>query len=98
MKRIIDYTLLNGTQSVKLRLRGKGSGYKEGLKNAESDDPLQLCISSMFYEKYNDACTMAQELLMNIFEEYKRYCQKSGKDLIKNLRIQKMESQSHKKM
>lgn len=33
------------SDSIKLRLRGRGSGYKEGPNKAESDDPLHLCIS-----------------------------------------------------
>lgn len=59
MKRIIE----NCTQGceqysevVKLRLRGKGSGFKEGPKQEESNEPLHLCVSSKYYEKYTKAC------------------------------------------
>jgi hypothetical protein len=31
---------------VKLRLRGRGSGYKEGPEKRESQEPLHLCVSS----------------------------------------------------
>lgn len=66
---------------VKLRLRGKGSGFKEGPRQEESKEPLHLCISSRFYDKYKLACDMAQELLLNVYEEYKKYCEKLKRDL-----------------
>ena len=62
---------------VKLRLRGKGSGFKEGPKQEESKEPLHLCISSRFYDKYQQACNMANDLLLNVYEDYKKYCEKS---------------------
>lgn len=54
---------------VKLRLRGKGSGFKEGqMKRGkigakiwyliESDEPLHLCISSKFSDKYKIAAKL----------------------------------------
>lgn len=52
MKRIIGQCSKNmpaGTEVVKLRLRGQGSGFKEGPKQEESKEPLHLCISSRFY-------------------------------------------------
>jgi len=64
---------------VKLRLRGKGSGFKEGPKNEESKEPIHLCISSKFFDKYQLACSMAHDLLTNVYEEYKRYAEKSKK-------------------
>ncbi len=33
---------------VKLRLRGQGSGYKEGPDKIESNEPLHLCVSSRY--------------------------------------------------
>ena len=59
MKRIISQCSKNmpqGTEVVKLRLRGKGSGFKEGPKQEESKEPLHLCISSRFYAQYTGAC------------------------------------------
>jgi len=53
MKRIISQCSKNlpqVTEVVKLRLRGKGSGFKEGPKQEESKEPLHLCISSRFYQ------------------------------------------------
>ena len=57
MKRIIEVCSKNaprGIQNdiVKLRLRGKGSGFKEGPRQEESKEPIHLCISSKFYDKY----------------------------------------------
>jgi hypothetical protein len=53
MKRIIDMCKLkdpNNKYGVKLRLRGKGSGFKEGPEHKESEDALHLCVSSQFVE------------------------------------------------
>jgi len=54
MKRIIESCSKDSHSSdvVKLRLRGKGSGFKEGPRQEESKEPLHLCISSRFYDKY----------------------------------------------
>ena len=57
MKHIIEVCSKNaprGIQNdiVKLRLRGKGSGFKEGPRQEESKEPIHLCISSKFYDKY----------------------------------------------
>lgn len=51
MKIILDYCKENNkgqwtVDCLKLRLRGLGSGYKEGLTHEESNEPLHLCISS----------------------------------------------------
>lgn len=51
MKRIIDMCLAEALDCkepdlIKLRLRGKGSGYKEGPEKRESNEPLHLCVSS----------------------------------------------------
>ncbi len=86
MKRIIEVCSKNaprGMQNdiVKLRLRGKGSGFKEGPRQEESKEPIHLCISSKFLDKYQLACTMAHDLLTNVYEEYKRYSEKSKKVL-----------------
>lgn len=81
MKRIIEVCSKNapkGTANdvVKLRLRGKGSGFKEGPRQEESKEPLHLCISSRFADKYKLACEMAHELLLTVYEDYKRYADK----------------------
>jgi hypothetical protein len=102
MKRIIEKcnTSKEGRKnedSVKLRLRGRGSGFKEGPNNQESDEPLHLCISSKFYDKYKNACTLVQELIINIYEEYKRFCERNHKTPISNLSIKKYEGISSNK-
>ena len=73
MKKIVDLV-----QGIKLRLRGKGSGFKEGPKNKESDEPLHLCISSKNIEEMNRACLLINNLLEKIYEDYKIYCYKNG--------------------
>ena len=65
-------------EGVKLRLRGKGSGYKEGPENKESDEPLHLCISSKNTETMEKACLLVEELLERIHQEYKEYCEKNN--------------------
>jgi len=102
MKKIVDVCSKNqdGTNvydAVKLRLRGKGSGYKEGPFNKESDEPLHLCVSSKFMEKYNTACNLVQELINNVFEEYKKYCEKCGKIGVQFLAIRREEGMSTRK-
>lgn len=82
MKRIIEICSKNApSDSVKLRLRGRGSGFKEGPRQEESREPLHLCISSRLYDKYLVACGMAQELLVDVYYEYKRFAEKHRRDL-----------------
>lgn len=97
MKRIIeicskDTGAVNMQDIVKLRLRGRGSGFKEGPNKEESEEPLHLCISSRFHDKYQLACHLTQELIQNIYEEYKRFCERSGKEPGVSLQIKKTES------
>ena len=79
MKNIINECKLSkDSEGIKLRLRGKGSGYKEGPEKQESDEPLHLCISSKNSEELKKACLLVDELLKNIQEDYKEYCQKNN--------------------
>ena len=79
MKKIINECQIKGeTDTVKLRLRGKGSGYKEGPLNKESDEPLHLCISARNKEQLNLACFLVNKLFETIYEEYKFFCKKKG--------------------
>lgn len=64
---------------IKLRLRGKGSGYKEGPDKWESSEPLHLCISSKFYKKYTEACQLVEALLNDIYWEFNNYLVYNGK-------------------
>ena len=84
MKRIIQECCKNlpsNQEVVKLRLRGKGSGFKEGPKQEESKEPLHLCISSRFYPQYVTACNKIENLLLNVYEEYKKHCERQRRDI-----------------
>ena len=76
---------------IKLRLRGQGSGFKEGPDNCESPEPLHLCISSKYHEKYVEACKLVEKLLKDVFCEYNNYCRYRGRS-IQAYKISKMEN------
>ena len=80
MKNILNQcnTSNNIKDSVKLRLRGRGSGYKEGPENKESDEPLHLCISAKNQEEMNKACILVDNLLNKIYQDYINYCYKNN--------------------
>lgn len=89
MKKIIDECKTNSKEeNVKLRLRGKGSGFKEGPMKMESDEPLHLCVSSKKFEYTIKACNMVNELLERTYEDYFRYCEKMNLIPIKQIAIQ----------
>ena len=80
MKRIIDEckhlpdsALGPYGEGVKLRLRGKGSGFLEGPDKQESEDPLNLCVSSKDYVKYDHACKEIEKLLVKVYNEYRGF-------------------------
>lgn len=64
---------------AKLRLRGKGSGFVERDTNAESNEPLQLCISCPRQEGYSIAARMVEELLLSVYNEYNAWCSETGR-------------------
>ena len=66
----------NDKDFIKLRLRGKGSGFKEGINNKESDEPLHLCISTKNLELMEKACELVNDLLNKIYDDYKIFCLK----------------------
>jgi len=86
MKKIVDQCSKGCTYPVqdviKLRLRGRGSGFKEGPNQQESDEPLHLCISSRFRDKYTKAKQMVQDLILTTYEDYKRFCEQAGKEVV----------------
>lgn len=97
IKRIIEFCSkgANGTpvpDAVKIRLRGKGSNYNEFCENNETEEKLNIYVCSKYVEKYRKACTLVQELLINVYEEYKRYCERNGIEPHTNLTIQKVEN------
>jgi len=98
MKRILDscrkrFKELNlyGGDLVKLRLRGQGSGFKEGVDKKESSDPLHLCVSSKFHEVYLHACKQVEELLTKIYVEYIAYCKKNNKNYDPKISLKKID-------
>ena len=111
MKKIVESCSKNSDGSiiqdaVKLRLRGRGSGYKEGPLNKgkniffikkESDEPLHLCISSKFLDRYKIACNLVQDLVSNVYEEYKKFCEKNNKTPVSCLAIRREEGISSRK-
>lgn len=86
MKKIVK------TSDAKLRLRGIGSGYFEGGSQKESNEPLQLCVSCISPEGYTEAVKDVEELLMRVYDEYRKFCQETGK-LIPELKINLSENQ-----
>ena len=83
MKRIIDKCCkgINGQAHdiIKLRLRGIGSGFKEGPNNTESQDRLHLCISSKYHNKFILAVGEIEKLLKSVYREYRDFCIAKGK-------------------
>eukprot|EP00933_Yihiella_yeosuensis_P014003 TRINITY_DN12721_c0_g1_i1.p1 TRINITY_DN12721_c0_g1~~TRINITY_DN12721_c0_g1_i1.p1 ORF type:complete len:412 (+),score=110.99 TRINITY_DN12721_c0_g1_i1:108-1238(+) len=75
MKKIVSDS--GGT--AKLRLRGKGSGFKERDTDEESPEPLQLCISCPDRPGYDIARRCAEDLLREVYAEYNDWCEEKGK-------------------
>lgn len=55
---------------AKLRLRGRGSGFKEGPEQAESRDPLMLCVSAPDPRSYDLAVRLVREHLEEIYGQH----------------------------
>lgn len=95
MKKIVDTCSKGFTgpvqEVIKLRLRGKGSGFKEGPNQQESEEALHLCISSPFLDKYTTACELCKELIEGVYNEYSTFCEKTGRPKI-NLQIRMIEN------
>ena len=94
LKRIIDYCSKGPggiyiPDAIKLKLKGVGSGYRE--REGDKKEPLNLCVISKYQDKYKKACSFVIELIINIYGEYKRFCERKGKKPISNLNIQKAE-------
>ena len=62
----------------------------------ESNETLNLTVSSRHYDKYLIASNHVQELILNVFEEYKMFCAKYNKkpNLDFDLQIKKEETVS----
>ena len=74
MKRIVKQAGFD----AKLRLRGRGSGFLEGAQKQESQEPLHLCVSCKDYIGYRSAVDQVEELLGEIYLEYKEFCHMKG--------------------
>jgi hypothetical protein len=73
LKKIIQEACIKfGDFSTKIRLRGKGSGYLEQ-NGKESDEPLMLCISSLNYPTYYNCCSLIDNLLKKVYNDYYDY-------------------------
>ena len=64
---------------IKLRLRGAGSGFKEGPNNSESLDSLHLCVSSKYHNKFLIAVKEIETLVKKIYKEYGEFCVAKGR-------------------
>jgi hypothetical protein len=83
MKRIVKQS----GYDAKLRLRGKGSGFLEGALKQESQEPLHLCVSCKDYNGYKAAVDQINELLTEVYAEYKQYCRIRNQQYPSGLRI-----------
>lgn len=74
-----NYSNDNANELLKLRLRGKGSGYKEGPDQQESNESLHLCVSAKDELIYSNACSRVERLLSSIYAEYAEFTRKQGR-------------------
>jgi hypothetical protein len=70
---LLDNCINYGDHTTKIRLRGKGSGYKEVPKNEESKDPMELCISSLNMLSYMRCSQAIENLLLHVYYQYYLY-------------------------
>jgi hypothetical protein len=82
MKTIVEKCCkgLNGPAHdiVKLRLRGKGSGFKEGPERMESTDRLHICVSSKYQDRLQMAAGEVEKLLDAVYGEYDAFRRTKG--------------------
>ena len=69
-KILLENCINYGDYTTKIRLRGKGSGYKEGPKNEESKDPMELCLSSLNMLSYMRCSKAIENLLLQVYYQY----------------------------
>jgi len=62
--------------NAKLRLRGRGSGFKEGPEMREAEEPLLLCVSAEDREGYEMAICQVTKLFEKIYEDYSSHCKR----------------------
>lgn len=64
--------------NVKVRLRGRGSGFLEGSHGKETNMPLNLNVSCSDFESYSAAVERVAILLNDIYRHYRRYRKSLG--------------------
>jgi len=72
-KILLDNCIKYGDHTTKIRLRGRGSGYKEGPKNEESKDPMELCISSLNMASFSRCSIAIENMLLQVYYQYYLY-------------------------
>ena len=78
---LLDNCINYGDLTTKIRLRGRGSGYKEGPKKEESKDPMELCISSLNMISYLRCSQAIENVLLHVYYQYYIYqCNTAGFD------------------
>ena len=70
---------------MKIRIKSKKTG-------DNSNNQMYLSVKSKFIEKYKLACSLMTELIINVFEEYKRFCERRILPINCDLVIKKEES------
>ena len=70
---IYENCIKYGDNTTKIRLRGKGSGYKEGPNNEESKEPMELCISSLNAFTFSRCSNAIESILLRIYYQYYLY-------------------------
>lgn len=83
MKRIVK----QAAYDAKLRLRGRGSGFLEGAHKQESQEPLHLCVSCKDFAGYKAAIEQVEQLLSQVYDEYRDYCAIRNQIFPENLAI-----------
>lgn len=77
LRQIINENCIKfGDNTTKIRLRGKGSGYKEGPEKKESNDPLELCLSSLNWISFCKCCRSVEFYLNKLYFDYYFYQKK----------------------
>merc|ERR1712224_1015292 len=60
---------------AKLRIRGRGSGFKEGPDNVEANEPLMICVSATSSEMFQESTKDVERLLKDIHDQYYAFCE-----------------------
>jgi len=74
----MKHVVAEAGNSVKLRLRGHGSKFLEGLEKTEAAEPLMLCISAEDQNSFEIASALTEDLLAQVHADYRAFCQSRG--------------------